>query len=344
MAVTIEPDAVEPLEPVAEWTAAEVADPSAWTLRLGPDDVAELRAALAAARQRRTDVLDVRADDFPLPTLAPRLAQVVADLVDGRGFCRISGLPVDDLGHDDSSWIYWGIGRHLGEPWPQNVKGHLLGDVRDQGKRPDDPTARGNEIGGSALTFHSDGSDLVGLLCLHPGVSGGASVIANALGAHNRLARTRPDLAAALYEPLPYDFRGEQADGSRPYYEVPVFSRHGHRLFIRYIRPYIEASQRHADAPRLTSLQREAMDALDAIVADPEMQVEMRFEPGDMQFINNYHVLHGRRSYVDDPESGAVRFLKRLWLATSRLADDDRPARFQRAGATSHWADKRTKA
>ena len=40
------------------------------------------------------------------------------------------------------------------------------GGDRDQGKRPDDPTARGNELGGVGQVFHSDGSDLVGLLCL----------------------------------------------------------------------------------------------------------------------------------------------------------------------------------
>lgn len=335
---------VEPLETHAEWRADDVADAAAWTLLLADEDIDELRAALQVARQAHDEVLDVTAADFPLPTLAPRLAEIERELVDGRGFARISGIPVEELGHEDASWMYWGIGRHLGEPWPQNVKGHLLGDVRDQGKRYDDPTARGNEIGGSGLTFHSDGSDLVGLLCLHPGVSGGESIIANALAAHNALARTRPDLAAVLYEPLPYDFRGEQAEGGRPYYSVPVFSRHGDRLFIRYIRPYIQASQRHDDAPRLTPMQLEAMDALDAIVADPSYQVEMSFAPGDVQFINNYHVLHGRRSYVDDPGSGRVRFLKRLWLATNVLGPEDRPDRFQRAGATEHWAAKRTRA
>ena len=41
-------------------------------------------------------------------------------------------------------------GTHLGHPWPQNAKGHLLGDVTDQGRAIDDPTARGNEIGGIA--------------------------------------------------------------------------------------------------------------------------------------------------------------------------------------------------
>jgi alpha-ketoglutarate-dependent taurine dioxygenase len=237
---------------------------------------------------------------------------------------------------------------HLGEPWPQNAKGHLLGDVKDQGKAPDDPTARGNEIGGHPLGFHSDGSDLVGLLCIDSGVSGGESLVANAVGTYNALVRTRPDLAAVLYEPLPYDFRGEQREGAQPFYSVPAFTRHtgptGDRLFVRYIRPFIQASQRHADAPRLTEDQIEAMDAYDALINDPDNQVEMALRPGDIQFVNNYHVLHGRRRYVDDAETGRVRWLKRLWLATDILGPDDRPARFQRAGAMAHWGGRRTRA
>ena len=65
--------------------------------------------------------------------------------------------------------------------------------------------------------------------------------------------------------------------------------------------------------------------------------VLMDFQPGDMQFINNYHVLHGRTAYEDDRASGRVRHLKRLWLETDVL--EDRPAHFQnRMG--SHWAQK----
>jgi hypothetical protein len=339
---------VAELETHAAWRAGDLRDAERWTLRLKPADHDELDAALRHARSVADDVLDVTVDDFPLPGLAPRLAALAGDLVDGPGVARISSIDVGRLGAEDASWVYWGIGTHLGAPWPQNAKGHLLGDVRDQGKTLDDPTARGYEIGGHPLDFHSDGSDLVGLLCLDPGVTGGESLIANALGAHNELVRTRPDLAAALYDPLPYDFRGEQRPGGRPYYEVPVFTRHDGptraRLFVRYIRPYIQASQRHPDAPRLTSLHREAMDALDALIADPDNQLEMTFEPGDIQFVNNYHVLHARRSYTDDPETGRIRWLKRLWLATDLLGPDDRPERFARSGAMSHWGDRRTRA
>ncbi len=338
------PDPVQALEAHANWSAADVADAEAWTYRLSGDEIAELEAALAVARSRTDEVLDVRKEDFPLPTLSGVLAGVAEELINGRGFQRISSLPVERVGFEDASWMYWGIGLHLGVPWAQNAKGHLLGDVKDQGKRLDDPTARGNELGGVGQTFHSDGSDLVGLLCLDPGISGGESLVTNAVRAHNLLVEREPELAAELYGGLPYDFRGEERKGGTPFYHVPVFSEHGKRLFVRYIRPYIESSQRHDDAPRLSEKQRAAMDAYDALIQDRNNRVEMRFEPGDIQFVNNFHVLHGRRAYVDDAEKGRVRWLKRLWLATEILGPEDRPQRFQTAGATAHWEARRSRA
>lgn len=343
MTDTAHADVITPLERHAEWRAADVSDPTEWTHQLTNAEIAELEAALQAARAQSDDLLDVGKEQFPLPTLSATLAGLADELINGRGFQRISGLPVERLGPEDSSWIYWGIGVHLGIPWPQNHRGHLLGDVTDQGKALDDPTSRGNEIGGAGLGFHSDGSDLIGLLCLDPGVDGGESLISNALLCHNLLVESDPELAAVLYGGLPYDFRGEQADGGKPYYHMPAFTRHGDRLFIRYIPQYILASQRHDEVPRLTELQRTAMKAYTALVEDPDHRVEMRFEAGDMQFVNNYHVLHGRKPYSDDTDSGRVRWLKRLWLATEVLDSADRPERFQARGALSHWAAKRTR-
>ena len=60
------------------------------------------------------------------------------------------------------------------------------------------------------------------------------------------LVRTRPDLAAELYNPQPYDFRGEQAPGKKGWYTVPVFTRWGDRLFIRLIAAYIVLIAAHA--------------------------------------------------------------------------------------------------
>jgi len=76
------------LEPRAEWRSVDIADADAWTLRLTAAHVAELRDALETARSKHSDVLDVEADDFPLPTLAPALATIESELVNGRGFAR----------------------------------------------------------------------------------------------------------------------------------------------------------------------------------------------------------------------------------------------------------------
>jgi hypothetical protein len=132
--------------------------------------------------------------------------------------------------------------------------------------------------------------------------------------------------------------RGEQAPGKRGWYEMPVFTDWNGRLFVRLIGAYILASQRHPDAPRLTAAAVEALEWMKATANSGAFSVEMDFLPGDMQFINNYHVLHGRTPYADDRAAGQVRHLKRLWLETEALAD--RPPWF-RKNISSHWDEKK---
>lgn len=326
------------LEPQCEWTSTDVADEQIWTEELDQTELAELDAALRHALTRSRDVLELGRDDFPLPTLRHRLARIEHDLIDGRGFVRLRGVDRAAYTQEEMEVLYWGIGSHLGLPWAQNKHGHVLGDVVDQHKAVDDPTARGNELGGIALPFHCDGSDLVGLLCLENGRAGGLSAVASSVRIHNLLVREHPDLAAALYDELPYDFRGEEPPGGEPYYLVPVFTEWDGRLFVRCIPPYIWASQRHPEAPRLTSLQRTALQAVVELADDPANHVLMELRPGDMQFINNYHVLHGRTAYEDDRTTGKVRHLKRLWLETTALTS--RPPHF--ANHSRHWSAKRS--
>ena len=326
------------LEPQCAWTAADVADEAVWTEVLDAGEQAELDAALRTALAKSDDVLEIERDDFPLPTLHDRLLDIERELIDGRGFVRIRGIDRARYSQAEMEVLYWGIGTHLGLPWEQNKHGHVLGDVTDQNKATDDPTARGNELGGVALPFHCDGSDLVGLLCLENGIRGGLSMVASSVLIHNRLVEERPDLAAALCEPFPYDFRGEQPDGGPPFYSLPVFTEWEDRLYVRAIPPYILASQRHADAPRLTALQQEALTALVTMADDPANHVKMELRPGDMQFINNFHVLHGRTAYADDRGAGQIRHLKRLWLETEVLPS--RPPYFEHR--RTHWSANRS--
>ena len=325
------------LEPQCEWTSADVSDEALWTERFSDAELTELDASLRHAQKRSSDVLELTKEDFPLPTLAARLADVERELIDGRGFVRLRGIDRRAYNQEEMELLYWGIGSHLGLPWAQNKHGHVLGDVTDQAKAYNDPTARGNELGGVPLPFHCDGSDLVGLLCLDNGRAGGLSAVANSVLIHNRLVREQPELAAALYDEFPYDYRGEEAEGGKPYYLLPVFTEWDGRLFVRCIPPYIWASQRHAEAPRLSALQQEALQAVVKMADDPANHVLMDLLPGDIQFINNYHVMHGRTAYEDDRGSGRIRHLKRLWLETTVL--ESRPPWFANR---SHWEAKRS--
>ncbi len=324
-----------PLETHVNWRAADVADPAAWTLALNDEDQREIEAAVRGVQARGLDILQIGRDEFPLGGLVAKLAEVERELIDGRGFARIAGLDASHYTDEELTLIYWGLGAHLGDPWPQNKHGHLLGDVTDQGKKADDPYSRGNEIGGIAFDYHTDGSDLVGLMCLRSAASGGLSCVANVVAIYNELVLTRPDLVEVLYGKLPWDHRGEQAPGGKPYYMQNVFTEFDGRLFVKFIPQYIKASQKHPDAPRLTDIQREAIDTVSNMARDPDFNVYMDLEPGVMQFINNYHVLHGRSAYQDDIAAGKKRHLKRLWLATRRL--QNRPPNFQ-FKTREHWA------
>ena len=326
------------LETHAEWKRSDFDNPETYIEVLTKPELDELDAALRHAMSVSDDILDITKDDFPLPNLSKRLKSVEEELINGRGFSLLRGIRRENYSNDEMCMLYWGIGMHLGRPWPQNKYGHILGDVTDQGKAIDDPTARGNELGGIGLEFHSDGSDLVGLMCLQKAASGGSSAVCNALAIHNTMVRETPELAAALYDPLPYDFRGEQADGSKAWYAVPAFTEKEGRLFIRYIGAYIKASQRHDDAPKLSETAKAAMARIEALTQEDDNSVLMDLEPGDMQFINNYHVFHGRLPYTDNQETGEVRHLKRLWLETEVLKE--RPSHF-RSNVSSHWGKKK---
>jgi hypothetical protein len=58
----------------------------------------------------------------------------------------------------------------------------------------------------------------------------------------------------------------------------------------------------------------EAMDTLAQLAASPEFHLDMEIGEGDIQFLNNRRMLHGRLDYQDYPELDRRRHMLRLWL------------------------------
>ena len=299
----------------AAWYGSDMATRDEWLMPLSAREVAEVEAASKPLAERAADIAGIAAQDFPLPTLGPALRQRVHDeVLGGRGFLLLRGLPVDRWSTRQAATAFFGLGSHLGSARSQNGKGHVLGHVRDLGLDVKDPNVRIYQTH-ERQTFHTDSCDIVALLCLKTAQSGGLSALVSSTTIFNEMRRRRPDLVELLFEPVATDRRGEVPEGQKPYFEIPVFNWHAGYLTAIYQRQYIDSAQRFADAPRLSPAHVEALDLFDSLANDPQLNMFMAFKPGDVQLVHNHTVLHDRTSFVDWPEPERRRHLLRLWLA-----------------------------
>ncbi len=63
-------------------------------------------------------------------------------------------------------------------------------------------------------------------------------------------------------------------------------------------------------------------DLIDEIANDPDFNLCMNFEPGDMQFVKNATILHSCNAFEDVDDVEQRRHLLRLWLTLYRSAPD----------------------
>lgn len=296
----------------AAWRGADLARGDDWIVRLSAADLAEIESAASACADLPLERIDRR--NFPLPTLAPRIGEWAAELGSGRGFLLLKGLPVERWGEERSSLAFWGLGCHLGVPGGQNPQEELLGHVRDYGEDGDNPYVRKYRTAAD-IAFHCDLADVVGLLCLRPAWSGGASRIVSSVSVHDEILRRRPDLVRRLYEPFLLDTRDEARNETMPWVPVQPCCFSGGRLRTFWHSDYFRSVERHAAAPRFTPAERELLDLYEEVAQSPELRLDMDLEAGDMQWISNHTVVHARTAYEDGPETGRRRHLRRLWLS-----------------------------
>lgn len=296
------------------WYGPTQARRNDWLHELNDTDREELRGAITVARASGRPLQELERAQFPLGGLAARLGRMRREALEGRGFFLLRGVPVTEYSPWESAAAFWGVGLYLGEAVSQNGKGHVLGHVANLGLNYADPEVRGYQTS-AGLNYHTDFSDLVGLLCLRTPQSGGLSSIASSTTVWNEMVRQRPDLARVLLEPVYYTRWSEVGACMQPYYGMPVFSPCGGRMVVTYVRSAIRKAQLMPEVPRLTALQEEALDFLDSVAADPAINLSMEFRPGDIQMLCNHWILHSRTSYQDWPEPERRRHLLRLWIA-----------------------------
>jgi Taurine catabolism dioxygenase TauD, TfdA family len=301
---------VEPFRDRSVWERADFPQARAWVRPLAQPQLAEIDAAIGAARRAGLAFHQIRREDFLLPLTAPLLRACADDLEFGRGFSVIGGFPVERYSYDDNLIAYAGMSAHIGRIVDQSYAGAMVVDVKNKGLEYSAATRGYNTS--AELLFHTDGACLTGLFCLGTAEAGGLSVLASSGAVHNAVLAERPDLHAVLRDGFFHHRRGEHGPGEPPVsaQPVPVFAYHDGLMHCTYDRN--QSLWAREAGVVLSDLQMQALDYMDAVVARPELQLFMDLRLGDIQYVNNFTVLHARTSYSDGP--GRHRHLLRLWL------------------------------
>ena len=186
------------------WYGSDLARCNDWQERLSDAEIDEVERAYCELEKTQIDIATICAKDVRLPNLASRLQQIMDEVLNGRGFALIRGLPVERWTRRKAAIVFLIIGTHLGNLRMQNAQGHLLRHVRDLGRSSDDPNTRIYQTR-ERQTHHTDSCDVVGLMCLRTAKSGGISSLVSSTTIFNEMRRRRPDCS---------EFDGTDRNGS----------------------------------------------------------------------------------------------------------------------------------
>ncbi|HVH82657.1 MAG TPA: TauD/TfdA family dioxygenase [Stellaceae bacterium] len=323
----IRPVGIKPIIGANVWHGKDMTQSARWQRRLSPAQLAEIDAALAAAKARRLGWEQMTAGDFPLPGLTPLFDDIREELENGSGLLMLRGIDPTRYTLDDARIVYAGIARHLGTLVFSNRGGEIMREIRDvgadvgqrYGQLPADG-AKGSflssysrTLSNQGLRYHTDRCDVVALFCIRQAARGGVSKLCSSPAVHNAMLDRRPELCAALYEDVWRSRFGEEDEGDSMGYPLPVWGVRAGKFTSHYSRTFVEAGQRRSETPRVSAAQWEALDLLSDL-AD-ELSFEMSFTPGDIQFVNNHVIYHARTAFEDDATAGRDRLLLRLWMS-----------------------------
>lgn len=299
----------------AAWTVSDLEADRSWELDLTSAQAATLRRSAEQALAAGRELVDVTRANFDARGLEEVIDVLRAQLERGRGLAVLRGMPVDEVGGIEAlpliERMYWGLLVHLGTGITKNSDASLIHYVTDGAIHPNQGT-RG--VGLPVRSpLHVDLTDAASLLCIQQASDSPPSWLASSSTVHNVLLERSPEALELLYRGFRWDRLEEHAPFEDPAssYLVPVFSEADGVVSCRYNRYWMAMAQKRTgeSTPRDA---KAAMDLFDEVAHEHRLDVE--FGTGDVQFINNYVVLHGRDEHAVDPAASFNRLLMRIWI------------------------------
>lgn len=299
-----------PIDDASAWTPDDVKRDTDWDVTLGAVEVADLIAALEATHRTGVPLAAINRDNFPLPNSAGVIKRIRDELRAGRGFALMHGFPVELQEREDIARMYWGFCAHLGIGVTQNSDAGLIHYVTEGRLRPSQGTRGVGNPG--KVSLHVDLADCTTLLCVQQAVDSPHSQLASSTTIHNAFLERAPERLERLYQGFAWDRQNEhgETETATTGYRVPVFSQREGVVSCRYNRNWITKAAMRGDG--FSHDETALLDLLDDLAQ--EHRFEFRFQPGDVQFVNNYTVLHGRAPHKPAASEDDVRVLMRVWF------------------------------
>ncbi|KAI1390161.1 Clavaminate synthase-like protein [Hypoxylon trugodes] len=258
----------------------------------------------------------VTRENFPLPSLGPKLDELSQDIYNGKGLCVVRGIEPDKYPVEDLTIIWLGIQAYIADQrgCQDHLGNMLVHIVADNSSK----TKLGHHRHStSAISFHNEeAGDVIAWLTRSAAATGGKCIVASAYTIYNILAAHRPDIIRTLAKSdWPFALPRFQCR--------PLLFYHRSRLIMNFGRTPLLGNAIHPrpeHLPKLNDRQREALDVVEVIAQ--AVQLEIKTQAGDMHFINNLAVLHRREGFVDGESAQQKRHLVRMRLRSSHLGWD----------------------
>jgi len=293
-------------------------DRTDWVTHLNTDEVKALNALAQKLPLNHSEWLSHQALAQSDPSLSLMLSSASQALSHGKGFVLLRGLDAGDV--EQLRRVFWIISTGLGELVMQNARGEVLSVVADRfagAERGVD--TRGYESN-DELRFHCDGGDCIGMSCIRQAPRGGTNGLVSLFAVYNEILEKHPQHLPALTRGYPLYARKEQGDakstrklGQVQQTQIPVFAWHEQRMSA-WLNLQLAELAATVSGNAYTQQEEEALNCVEAIANQPDVELTFKQSPGDVLFVNNLAVMHRREKYFDAEEPDKKRALYRMWI------------------------------
>ena len=306
----------KPITGVRAWRGADVAS-TEWVTHLSANEVNALNVLAHNLPLNDSEWPSHQALAQSDPSLSLMLSNASQALSHGRGFVLLQGLDAGDV--EQLRRVFWIIGTGLGEPVMQNARekcsAWLQTALRER--------SAASIPGGMKATMNCDsiamGGDCIGMSCIRQAPRGGTNGLVSLFAVYNEILEKHPQHLPALTRGYPLYARKEQGDaestkklGQVQQTRIPVFAWHAQRMSAWLNLQLAELAA--TVSGNAYSGRRKALNCVEAIANQPDVELTFKQLPGDVLFVNNLAVMHRREKYFDAEEPDKKRALYRMWI------------------------------